>query len=81
MGEAFLRAMAIRRSQSEAFFDALSSRQVKMRLYMVKMMKNKENINKIKKYIKIEKIDFSFFVPMGQESLNFKFHEFSVYFL
>ena len=30
---------------------------------------------------KSKKNDFSFFVPMGQESLNFKFHEFSSYFL
>ena len=42
MGGAFLRAMAIRRSQSEAFFDALSSRELKMRLYMVKMMSYNE---------------------------------------
>ena len=38
MGGAFLGAMDMKISQSEAFFDALSSRQVKMRLYRVKMM-------------------------------------------
>ena len=31
-------------------------------------------------FFKIEKIDFSFF-PMSEESLNFKFHQFSGYFL
>ena len=50
MGGAFLRAMAMEISQSEAFFDALSSREVKMRLHRVKMMTYKENITK-----KIEK--------------------------
>ena len=46
MGGAFLRAMAMKISQSEAFFDALSSRQVKMRLYRVKMMSYEEKTKK-----------------------------------
>ena len=42
MGGAFLRAMDMKISQSEAFFDSPSIRQVKMRLYRVKMMSHKE---------------------------------------
>ena len=42
MGGAFLGAMDMKISQSDAFFDALSSRQVKMRLYRVKMMSYNE---------------------------------------
>ena len=62
MGGAFLRAMAMKISQSEAFFDALSSRQVKTRLHRVKMMSYDENIKKSKNF---EKSIFSFFVPMA----------------
>ena len=78
MREAFLRAMDMKISQSEAFFNDLSIHQVKMRLYRVKMMTYNENIKKNRKrYKNIEKNDFSFFVPMSQEMLNFKFREFS----
>ena len=49
MGGAFLGAMDMKISQSEAFFDALSSRELKMRLYRVKMMSYNEKSTKNKK--------------------------------
>ena len=76
MGEAFLRAMAMKISQSEAFFDALSSRQLKTSLHRVKMMSYKENIFKNLCFFWFLS-DLSFFVPMGPGMLNFKFREFS----
>ena len=48
MGGAFLGAMDMKISQSDAFFNALSSWQVKMRLYRVKMMSYKETLKKQK---------------------------------
>ena len=74
MREAFLRAMDMKTGQPEGFFNALSSRQVKTSLHRVKMMTYNE---KSKKKKTTKKIDFSFFVPMRQEMLNFKFREFS----
>ena len=74
MGGAFLRAMAMKISQSEGFFDALSSRELKMRLHRVKIMSYKE---KTLKKQQLDFFDFSFSVPMGPGMLNFKFHELS----
>ena len=42
MGEAFLRAMAMKTSQSEAFFDSPSIREVKTSLHRVKMISYKQ---------------------------------------
>ena len=61
-------------SQSDAFFNALSSRQVKMRLYRVKMMTYNEISIIFENFDFFFFFDFSFFVPMGQEMLNLKFH-------
>ena len=73
MGGAFLRAMAMKMSLSEAFFDALSSRQLKTSLHRVKMMSYKEKTKKNMCFFSI----FLFVVPMGPVMLNFKFREFS----
>ena len=54
MGGAFLGAMAMKISQSDVFFDALSSRLVKLRLYRVKMMSYNEISKKKQKIISHE---------------------------
>ena len=74
MGGAFLGAMDMKISQSDTFFDALSSQQVKMRLHRVKMMTYNEKSTKKKKN---RSFDFSFFSLMSLGMLNFKFGEFS----
>ena len=71
--------------EGEIFFiqkrHGLNQNEIKL-LKFVTMVKNSENIQKSKFYIKNrKKIDFSFFVPMGQESLNLNSHEFWSYFL
>ena len=56
MGGAFLRAMATKISQSEAFFDVLSSREVKTRLHRLKMMTYNEKSKKNRNILDVQKI-------------------------
>ena len=58
------------------FFDRKLAQKHK-RLYQNWSPRSGTKLKKIKKIEKLYKIDVSFFVPMSQEMLNFKFHEFS----